>query len=120
MNKTWAKLLLGIAAVLATLAMLPPAQAAKTHARLAVVENTTAKAGETPTIVVGTDADPGYPPFEMLKNGKIVGFDIDLVTAIGERAGFTVEFRSYPFADLVTRPGRVDQLRHGGLRPDAL
>jgi len=35
------------------------------------------------TIVVGTDADPGYPPFEMLKNGKIVGFDVDLVTAIG-------------------------------------
>lgn len=59
--------------------------------------------GVGPTIVVGTN--PEYPPFEMLKNGKIVGFDIDLVTAIGDRADFGVELRSYPFADLVTPPG---------------
>ena len=86
-------LLVCIAVVLAALAMQPPVHASE------------AKADDSPKIVVGTHADPGYPPFEMLKNGKIVGFDVDLVMAIGERAGFTVELRSYPFADLVTPPG---------------
>lgn len=57
-----------------------------------------------PTIVVGTS--PDYPPFESVdKYGKVVGFDIDLVTALGKRAGFDVEFQSYPFVDLVTPPG---------------
>jgi ABC-type amino acid transport substrate-binding protein len=91
-KKTRPAVLLCIAAVLLSLAMVLPAPVAAKP-----------KSDEGLTVVVGTN--PEYPPFEMLKNGKIVGFDIDLVMAIGERAGFTVEFRSYPFADLVTPPG---------------
>ena len=105
MNKTRATLLACIAVVLASLAMLPPAQAARLQARLAAVESDAAKADEGPTTVVGTAADPGYPPFETLKNGKIVGFDVDLVKAIGNRAGFKAKFQSFPFAALVTPPG---------------
>jgi ABC-type amino acid transport substrate-binding protein len=32
-----------------------------------------------------------YPPFEYVENGEILGFDVDLVTAIAERAGFEFE-----------------------------
>ena len=42
-------------------------------------------------IKVGTNAE--YPPFESVDaSGKIVGFDMDLVTAIAKAAGFEVEF----------------------------
>jgi lysine-arginine-ornithine-binding protein len=43
------------------------------------------------TVKVGTNAE--YPPFESVDaNGKIIGFDIDLMNAIGKAAGFTPEF----------------------------
>jgi len=42
-------------------------------------------------IIVGTNAE--YPPFEFVdENGEIVGFDIDLMKAIAEAAGFEPEF----------------------------
>ncbi|RME47978.1 MAG: hypothetical protein D6791_04505 [Chloroflexi bacterium] len=42
-------------------------------------------------IVVGTNAE--YPPFESVDDaGNIVGFDIDLMNAIAEAAGFEVEY----------------------------
>jgi len=106
MRNTRSALLGCIAVLLASLAMLPSAHAANVQARLAAVESTTVQAEAGPTIVVGTDADPGYPPFERLnKYGTFVGFDIDLVTAIGNRAGFNVQFLNYLFEALVTPPG---------------
>lgn len=43
------------------------------------------------TVKIGTNAE--YPPFESVdEKGAIVGFDIDLVTAIGKAGGFTPEF----------------------------
>lgn len=43
------------------------------------------------TITVGTNAE--YPPFESVdEDGNIIGFDIDLMNAIAEDAGFEVEF----------------------------
>jgi len=68
-----------------------------------------ATSGGGSTFVVGTNASGGgYPPFEMLSNtGKIVGFDMDLVRAIGRRAGFGVEFRDHPFGELLI-PGLQD------------
>jgi polar amino acid transport system substrate-binding protein len=45
------------------------------------------------TVVVATDAT--WPPMEYVdENREIVGFDIDLMTAIAEKAGFEVEFRN--------------------------
>jgi polar amino acid transport system substrate-binding protein len=44
-------------------------------------------------VVVATDAT--WPPMEYVnENRDIVGFDIDLMTAIAEKAGFEVEFRN--------------------------
>ncbi len=46
---------------------------------------------ELGVIKVGTNAE--YPPFESVdESGNIVGFDIDLMNAIAEAAGFEVEY----------------------------
>lgn len=52
------------------------------------------------TWVVGTE--PAFPPFESQSDsGELVGFDIDLMKAIGEQAGVDVEFESLPFDGLI-------------------
>ncbi|RKD21856.1 hypothetical protein BEP19_14725 [Ammoniphilus oxalaticus] len=40
-------------------------------------------------LTVGTEA--GYPPFEMIEGGEIVGFDIDIIKAIAEESDFAVD-----------------------------
>ncbi len=50
--------------------------------------------------VIGTE--PAFPPFESQSDtGELVGFDIDLMKAIGEQAGVPVEFESLPFDGLI-------------------
>lgn len=50
-------------------------------------------AAENVTITVATDAT--YPPMEMVDaNKNIVGFDIDLLTAVAKEAGFKVTFKN--------------------------
>lgn len=51
-------------------------------------------------IIVGSDTT--YPPFENVEDGVAVGFDVDLVTAIGKQLGLEVEFKTYKFDALVT------------------
>ncbi len=51
-------------------------------------------------IVVGSDT--AFPPFENVEGGETVGFDVDLMKAIGEKLGVTVEFKSYKFDALIT------------------
>jgi polar amino acid transport system substrate-binding protein len=51
-------------------------------------------------IVVGSDT--AYPPFENVEGGEVVGFDVDLMNAIGEKLGVDVEFKSYKFDALIT------------------
>jgi len=51
------------------------------------------------TWVVGTSAD--NPPYEFMKNGEIVGFDIDLMVAIGQHLGKNIEFRNMDFHGLI-------------------
>ena len=51
------------------------------------------------TWVVGTSAD--NPPYEYMKNGEIVGFDIDLIVAIGQHLGKKVEFKNMEFHGLL-------------------
>ena len=43
---------------------------------------------ESKALLVGTDAN--FPPFEKQEGGEIVGFDIDIIKAIGEESGFAV------------------------------
>lgn len=50
-------------------------------------------------IIVGSDT--AYPPFENVVDGVTVGFDVDLMNAIGERLGVEVEFKTYKFDALI-------------------
>ena len=54
---------------------------------------------EEKIMYVGTNAE--FKPFEYLENGKIVGFDIDLMEAIGEELGFQVEWVNMSFSGLI-------------------
>jgi len=61
------------------------------------------------TLKVATE--PAFPPFEsQAANGSLEGFDIDLMNAIGEAAGFKVEFQSLPFDGIIPglQAGTVD------------
>ncbi|MCB9435763.1 MAG: basic amino acid ABC transporter substrate-binding protein [Anaerolineales bacterium] len=56
---------------------------------------------EGEVIRVGTDA--AYPPFEEIdEDGEYVGFDIDLMEAIAEDAGFEIEWVNAPFDTIFT------------------
>lgn len=54
-----------------------------------------AKIAEDGKLVVGTD--PSYEPAEFKQGGKIVGFDIDLGTAVAKKLGLTAEFQESKF-----------------------
>lgn len=60
---------------------------------------TSNKAESKKVITVGTN--PTFPPFEMEKNGNLVGFDIDLMRAIAEKEGMKVRFKSMQFDGLI-------------------
>ncbi|HYW21666.1 MAG TPA: basic amino acid ABC transporter substrate-binding protein [Nodularia sp. (in: cyanobacteria)] len=52
------------------------------------------------TLKIATE--PSSPPFESKgTGGELVGFDIDLIKAVGQSAGFTVEFESLPFDGII-------------------
>ena len=57
------------------------------------------------TIVVATN--PEYPPFEYVEGDEIVGYDIDMIKAIAEKAGFELEFSPMDF-DAVIAAVAVD------------
>ena len=60
-------------------------------------------------VVVGTN--PTFAPFEYQDDeGNMVGFDLDLMTAIGEDQGFDVEFKSMEFDALIgaLTSGQID------------
>jgi ABC-type amino acid transport substrate-binding protein len=53
-------------------------------------------------------SDIAYPPFEFTKNGKPVGFDIDLMREIAERANLQVEYQNVTFDGII--PGLGNNL----------
>ena len=59
-------------------------------------------------IIVGTSAD--YPPFEYVEGGKIVGFDIELITIILENLDYTVEVQDIGLDSLIPSlvNGKID------------
>lgn len=69
--------------------------------------------GLAQTYTVGTSA--GFPPFEYVEDGEIVGFDIDLMKAIGEEMGFEVEFQDIAFDSLIPalKTGNIDIVAAG-------
>ncbi|HBZ58113.1 MAG TPA: basic amino acid ABC transporter substrate-binding protein [Sutterella sp.] len=86
--------LLIVAAELAALAALPAA----------------ALAGSDKVLSAGMDA--AYPPFgsQDMKSGEYVGFDVDIIKAIGRVSGFDVQVRNLPFDGLIPalRTGTID------------
>ncbi len=60
----------------------------------------TGAAGAKDTIVVGTSAD--YPPYEYTDDkGEFVGFDMDLIRAIGEKMGKKIKIVDMGFDTLI-------------------
>src|ERR671912_1766086 len=56
-------------------------------------------------------SDIAYPRFEFEKKGKPVGFDIDLMSEIGKRAGFTPEFQNVTFDGIIPGPATTSTTR---------
>ena len=46
-------------------------------------------------LAIGTT--PQFPPFEYIKEGTIVGFNIDLMEAIAQEIGVCIEWHAMPF-----------------------
>lgn len=68
-----------------------------------------ADSGASNVLKVATE--PAFPPFEsQASGGGLEGFDIDLMNAIGEAAGLTIEFESLPFDGIIPalQAGTVD------------
>lgn len=69
---------------------------------------TTATTGGTITVAT----EPAFPPFESQApgGGDLQGFDIELMRAIGQAAGLTVNFQSLPFDGIIPglQAGTVD------------
>jgi arginine/lysine/histidine/glutamine transport system substrate-binding and permease protein len=52
--------------------------------------------------VLRVAVSPTFPPFEMkASDGSLIGFDIDLINAIGSAAGFIIDFDEMPFDDVI-------------------
>ncbi len=57
-----------------------------------------AKAG---TLIVGTS--PDYPPYESLdEKGNLVGFDIEMMNALGKAMNLTIEFKQMDFSTIIS------------------
>lgn len=60
---------------------------------------TSALAQETVSVVT----DPSFVPFEMMdkETGKMVGFDMDIIREVAERAGFEIDLRTMDFNGII-------------------
>lgn len=81
-----------------------------------------AKADTKKVLTVGTN--PSFAPFEFTdkQDGKMMGFDIDLMNALAKKAGYEkVEFKSIPFDGLIPslEGGNIDAIITGMSITDA-
>lgn len=61
-----------------------------------------AKADEQGTVTYIAATEPSYAPFDSTdEDGNIVGFDMDLLDAIGEDQGFKVEYQAFEFDAII-------------------
>ena len=56
---------------------------------------------QTPTVNVATD--PSFVPFEMLdpETGEMIGFDMDIINEVADRAGFDVNLTTMEFSGII-------------------
>ncbi|MGN1350377.1 MAG: transporter substrate-binding domain-containing protein [Anaerovoracaceae bacterium] len=79
-------------------------------------QGSAAEGSGTDTVVYKVGTEPTFPPFDTTDDaGNIVGFDMDLVTAIGEDQGFEVEFVNLQFDSLIPalQSGQIDLIAAG-------
>ncbi len=79
-----------------------------------------AQANAADSAVVGTNAE--FPPFEFTDdNNTIVGFDIDIITAVGKAGGFAVEMQHMSFDTLIAalEADKIDAVASGMTITDA-
>ena len=64
-------------------------------------------AAETVTVAF----NPEYPPFEYVEGDQYAGYDVDLIQAVAEKAGFEIEFEAMDFdaviAAVQTNPNTI-------------
>jgi ABC-type amino acid transport substrate-binding protein len=64
------------------------------------VDGQTEVAAAGKTITVGVNSE--NPPWIFAKDGKMTGFEADLVEEFAKRAGYTIEYKSAPFSTVLT------------------
>lgn len=72
--------------------------------------------GSSDKVVYKVGTEPTFPPFDTTDDqGNIIGFDMDLITAIGEDQGFEVEFSNLQFDSLIPAldAGQIDIIAAG-------
>jgi polar amino acid transport system substrate-binding protein len=72
------------------------------------------KPPEKKILIVGTNTP--FPPFEYVENGTITGFDIDVIRALAQRAGYdNIEVKDMSFDSLITalQQGQIDAIAAG-------
>ena len=98
---------LPLAAVLAT-ALLLAACGRKDDAPASAVPTSASAPAPARTYLVGTDA--AYAPFESQSpKGEIVGFDIDVVSAVAKKAGIEVKFVNTPWEGIFNALAQGDR-----------
>lgn len=77
---------------------------------LAVGAPASAADADGPVVRVGTEGT--YPPFSFTDDGELTGFDVEVMKAVGERAGWRVEFVQSQFDALFAAldSGRIDAI----------
>jgi ABC-type amino acid transport substrate-binding protein len=91
-----------VAAAAAATDVATTAAPVATQELLAGTQPATLKVCPTSSLTVGTDAT--YPPFESINetSGKIEGFDIDLLNAIGAKESITLDYHNALFDTIFT------------------
>ncbi len=67
-------------------------------------------------LVVGTNTD--YPPFSFIKDGKLTGFEIDVVQELGKRLNKNLDYKDMAFTNLMPelQSGKI-QIVAAGMTP---
>ena len=66
-------------------------------------DNSSSNSSDKKVLVMGTSAD--YAPFEYIDTAKsedIIGFDIDLANALGEKLGYEIQVKDMDFSGLIS------------------
>lgn len=63
---------------------------------------------ENGTLVMATNAE--FPPYESMENGKVVGIDVDMMQAVCDKLGMTLEVENMEFDSIIAavQSGKAD------------